>query len=585
MSPELNWIMSTSRWRRRVRNMGLAALMLCNLAPLTVARAEVSVLVLDGTGYGHGVGLSQWGAEYMARTGKTATQILDTFYPGAGLGSGTGQIRVAVHKPPASTTTISFPEGGEVRSDLSGDQAPGFPVQVGPGGRIRITFDGSYRVEPLLDARSTGDVTPYQQDPCPLLGLCTPDPPPRASPTTSTTAPSPSTTQPPSSSAPSGDPNGPGDTAPPGSDGSTRASGSVWAVPTGRGVTTVDERGRSYRGVIQALGERALRLVNVLDVEDYLRGMAEVPGTWPAAAVQAQTIAARTYALRAMQVGGELCDDARCQVYVGRTGESAGEDAAVAATAQRVLNYKGSLAVAVYSADAGGVSATTLEGFGTPDGVYPYLTTVRYDTDNPLPWHVEVALHDVGTRLSYPGTVTGVRVARSGPSGRALDLLLEGTAGDRPVDGRTFSRSLGLRSTRFALRVASSEVAPPPPPLTEESEVQALPDDAAALARHPNLFERAEVDFLARRATQLPLPRSSAPDLQVARRIALLLALMAIGGLAGASVPLAFVGALRPLRSHHVRGAAGAPGAGGGGGCHSAPAPPPRPAPPRGGAP
>jgi len=545
VSPESNGIMTTSRWRRRARILGLAAVMLCTLAPPTAARASVPVLVLDGTGYGHGVGLSQWGAEYLARTGKTAAQILRTFYPGAGLGSGTGQIRVAVHKPPTSTTTLSFPDGGEVRSSLSGDQVAGFPVRVGPGGRVRITFDGSYRVDALVGARSNGDVTPFQQDPCPIAGVCPPaTPPTTVTPTTSTTAPSPtSTTQPPRTGSPSGQPNSPGSAAPPG-DGSARASGAVWAVPAGSGVTTVDERGRSYRGVIQATGDQALRLVNVLDVEDYLRGMAEVPGSWPAAAVQAQTIAARTYALRAMQVGGELCDDARCQVYVGRTSESPGEDAAVAATAKSVLTYKRSLAVAVYSADAGGVSATTMEGFGTPDGVYPYLTTVHYDTDNPLPWHVEVALNDIGTRLGYPGTVTGVRVAESGPSGRALDLVVEGTAGDRAVDGRTFARSLGLRSTRFTLRVASSDVAPPPPPPAEKSDVQALPDDAAALARRPNQIERADQELFASRSSRAPAPPASLPDLSVTRRLGLLLALMAIGALAGAGVPLALAGVL-----------------------------------------
>lgn len=544
MSPESNWTMFTSRWRTRARILGLAVVMLCTLAPMATASAGVPVLVLDGTGYGHGVGLSQWGSEYLARTGKTAAQILGTFYPGAGVGSGGGQVRVAVHKPPTSTTTISFPQGGEVRSSLSGDQAPGFPVRVGPDGRIRITFDGSYRVEALVGARSALRATPYQQDPCPLPSLCTPTEPPMVTSTTSTTAPASTTTQPPPP-GPSGDgASAPGGTAPAPSGGEARATGSVWAVPANSGVTTVDDRGRSYRGVIQATGDHALRLVNVLDVEDYLRGMAEVPGTWPAAAVQAQAIAARTYALRAMQVGGELCDDARCQVYVGRAGESPGEDAAVAATAKRVLTYKGSLAVAVYSADAGGVSATTLEGFGTPDGVYPYLTTVHYDTDNPLPWHLELALDDVGARLSYPGTITGARVATSGPSGRALDLVLEGTAGDRPVDGRTFARSLGLRSTRFTLRVASSDVAPPPPPPAEGSEVQALPDEAATLAQRSNRMERDEADLLTRRPARLPVPTPAAPDAETARRIVLLLALMAVAGLAGAGVPLTLAGAL-----------------------------------------
>src|SRR3546814_3003192 len=105
-----------------------------------------------------------------------------------------------------------------------------------------------------------------------------------------------------------------------------------------------------------------------------------------------------------MSGGGEICDDARCQVYSGAGAESPGQDAAVAATARQVLAFGGALAASVYSADAGGVSATTEEGFGTPDGVYPYLTTVHYETDNPRPWHREVALADVGARFRYPGS-------------------------------------------------------------------------------------------------------------------------------------------------------------------------------------
>lgn len=460
------------RWTTKVLVTTLVATALLTLVPAAPAAASVPVLVLDGTGYGHGVGLSQWGAQYLARTGASTEHVLGTFYPGASLGEASGPIRVAVHRPPASTTTLTFPQGGEVRSPLEGDQAPGFPLHVGPGGRVRITFDGSYRVDGLVAGQAAGSAaTPYQ-DEC-LYGLLCPTT--TAPPPTTTTTTAPPGTAPPSTA-------GPPPAAPPPAAAASAAP--VWAVPAAGGVTTVDERGRAYRGVIEATGDGGLRLVNLVDVEDYLRGMAEVPGSWPPAAVQAQTIAARTYALRAMQASGELCDDARCQVYVGHTAESPGQDAAVAATTRRVLAFRGALAAAVYSADAGGVSATTLEGFGTPDGVYPYLTTVRYDTDNPLPWSLKVGLGDLAARLGYPGTITGVRIGEAGPSGRALTMILEGSAGEVAVDGRTFARSLGLRSTRFAAAIGTADGAPPPPPAAEEA-LQVLPDETAAAARAP----------------------------------------------------------------------------------------------------
>jgi stage II sporulation protein D len=498
-------------------------------APAHPAHASVPVLVLDGTGYGHGVGLSQWGAAYLARTGRSTEQILGTFYPGASLGQATGPVRVAVHRPATSTTTLTFPQGGEVRSPLDGDQAPGFPLRLGPGGRVRITFDGAYRLDVLVAGQSTAPATVYDDDPClvPLLCPTTQPPPP---PTTTTTAPS--TTAPPESPAP-GAPGGAGSVP-----GGTASAGTVWAVPAQGGATTVDDRGRSYRGVLEATGGGALRLVNQIGVEDYLRGMDEVPGTWPAAAVQAQTIAARTYALRAMAASGELCDDARCQVYVGRTAESPGEDAAVSATAQTVLAYNGALAAAVYSADAGGVSATPFEGFGTPDGVYPYLRSVRYDTDNPLPWHLEVGLGDLGARLGYPGTVTAVRVTDAGPSGRALTVTLDGSAGAVGVDGRTFARSLGLRSTRFTAVASSADAAPPPPPPAEEG-IQLLPAETAAPARTP--VRPAAGAMIDRRVPSLPTAPVAArppPGLDPRRHLVELLAGVAVAGVVGAQVPL-----------------------------------------------
>jgi SpoIID/LytB domain protein len=320
----------------------------------------------------------------------------------------------------------------------------------------------------------------------------------------------------------------------------------VWAVPSPGGSTTVDDRGRSYRGVLEATGAGALRLVNLVGIEDYLRGMAEVPGTWPAAAVQAQTIAARTYGLRAMGASGELCDDARCQVYVGRTAESPGQDAAVASTAGQVIAYAGALAAAVYSADAGGVSATTLEGFGTPDGVYPYLTTVRYDTDNPLPWHLTVGLADLGARLGYPGTVTAARVAEAGPSGRALTMVLAGSAGDVTVDGRTFARALGLRSTRFTATAGSAADAPAPPPPAGEA-LQLLPEETATPAARPRVDrELPRVEPTAPRRTPRPVPVALPAGVDPRRHPMTLAAAIVLVGVAGLHLRLARVRAWRP---------------------------------------
>jgi stage II sporulation protein D len=261
-------------------------------------------------------------------------------------------------------------------------------------------------------------------------------------------------------------------------------------VPNGAGPTGVVERGRSYRGVIEATaGAGPLRLINQLDVETYLKGMGEVPSSWPAAAIGAQSIVARTYALRAMSFSGEICDYDLCQVYIGAGRETASQNAAVDATRGQVVTFGGQLASSVYSADAGGVSANTFEGFGTPEASYPYLTTVHYETDNPLPWHTDIALADVARRFAYPGSVTNVTISKSGPSGRALEVTIDGTSGPVIVDGRKFASRLGLRSTLFTPVIGTANAAPPPP--ADIGGIQALPEDTAAIMEAATLGETA----------------------------------------------------------------------------------------------
>jgi SpoIID/LytB domain protein len=496
----------------------LAALL---AAPATVhAQTGTPVVVLDGKGFGHGVGLAQWGAKYMADAGARHEDILATFYPGTELSTAGGTVRVAVYTSSDNRSTLQFPNGGEVRSSPGGDQAPGFPVQVAPGGAVVVSYDGQYHVSPVVTAQSASRPVQYTAAEGDLCGV--PLTPPCPTPTTAppgggggngggggdgggggcvllcppTTPPpdtAPPSTQPPGTTTPppSSDPGAP----PPSGGGSATAGAPVWAVPNG--VTGVAERGRHYRGLIEATASSGpLRLVNQLDVETYLKGMGEVPSTWPLEAIAAQAVVARTYALRAMSYSGELCDYDLCQVYIGADREAQGQSDAVDATAGQVVTYNGELASTVYSADAGGVTATTLEGFGSPDGVYPYLQVVHYDTPDPLPWRSEIALSDVASRFSYPGTLRDVRIAQAGPSGRALQVTLDGDAGPRAVDGRSFASRLSLRSTLFAPTITTDDNVPPPPPIGGDA-VQAFPEDAKAIqqaalagdsaARGPNI--------------------------------------------------------------------------------------------------
>src|SRR5438270_3359013 len=147
-------LMRTVRRGVFVLFLSLAAL----AAALPTARAQtgVPVVVLDGKGFGHGVGLAQWGAKYLADAGAHHEDILAKFYPGTTLTTdlGSGTIRVAVYTSSDNQTTFTFPDGGEIRSSPSGDQSNGFPLQIGPGGAVRVTYDGAYHVTPIVTAQA-----------------------------------------------------------------------------------------------------------------------------------------------------------------------------------------------------------------------------------------------------------------------------------------------------------------------------------------------------------------------------------------------------------------------------------------------
>jgi SpoIID/LytB domain protein len=118
-------------------------------------------------------------------------------------------------------------------------------------------------------------------------------------------------------------------------------------------------------------------LVNQVPVETYLRGVVpyEIGSQAPQTAVEAQTILARTYALRNLRRfkadGYELCATTQCQVYEGLAGATPVSDQAIASTTGQVLTYGNELIDALYSSTTGGVTAAFEDIWeGTPR---PYL--------------------------------------------------------------------------------------------------------------------------------------------------------------------------------------------------------------------
>ena len=137
------------------RCLGAFAAVVASLAGLTAAPALAEpgpVLVIEGKGFGHGVGMAQDGAYAMASGGASAAAILSHFYPGTAIARRTATVRVGVHESPGPVV-VMLAAGGEVRDAPSGAQSPGFPVTVSPGGSVTLAFEGGkYKATPVSGA-------------------------------------------------------------------------------------------------------------------------------------------------------------------------------------------------------------------------------------------------------------------------------------------------------------------------------------------------------------------------------------------------------------------------------------------------
>ncbi len=143
-----------------------------------------------------------------------------------------------------------------------------------------------------------------------------------------------------------------------------------------------DRSDHLYAGRLQLLPNAygTYTLVNDVPLETYLRGVVpnEIEASAPDAALEAQAIIARTYALRNLRRFAvddyELCATTDCQVYLGLTGTTANTDRAITTTRGQVLTYQNQLVDAVYSSTTGGVTAAFSDVWNGAER--PYLQPV-----------------------------------------------------------------------------------------------------------------------------------------------------------------------------------------------------------------
>jgi stage II sporulation protein D len=341
--------------------------------PTTVG---AGALLFTGHGWGHAVGMSQWGAYGYARHGWAFDAILAHYYPGTTLGPApVSKLRVLLAEN-AKTVAVSSDAPWTLRDT---------------NGTVQRMEPGKLVLGPALKVRLPASAEPTQLS-------------------------QPVTFQP--------------------------------------GKAPLQVAGKPYRGTVQVSAAKGkLQAVNIVALEGYLKGVvpSEMPSNWSVEALEAQAVAARSYALsnRSLTAAFDVYSDVRSQVYRGIAGESTAASAAVDATKGQVVLYAGKVADTLFFSSSGGRTAAASEVFkGT--AFPPYLVSVTDPYDTASPYHdwgpTPVDINAAGKKLGLKGRVADLEL-ELWPSGRVRTATATGPDASVTVSGSSLRSLLGLRSS------------------------------------------------------------------------------------------------------------------------------------------
>jgi SpoIID/LytB domain protein len=380
-------------------------------APLTVQ--------ISGYGLGHGRGMGQWGAfGYASEYGWGYKQILSHYYVGTTLGAlASPEPDVTVHllELDGHNTIASALAGGELVATWAG----GAPIdavafEVARSGGTQDVLSGPGCSGPWQPVGTTTAAVTIVSDQAGASGQAGTSPPAAAA----------------------------------------LGASQLQACIPGIGA-------RTYQGALVARPGGGTD--NVLRLEDYVDGVvpAESPVRWAdlggEAALEAQAVAARSYAVAFVASAGTICDTVACQLYTGlpdQYGPTA--DTEVAATAGQVLYCEagtscgpaGTVALAEYSASTGGY---------TSGGAFPAVPDIGDAVAaNPVhAWTVNVAVSTLESAFPSVGTFQSIDVTRRNGlgqiGGRVEELTVIGGSGSVTLTGDQFAADLGLRSNWFEI--------------------------------------------------------------------------------------------------------------------------------------
>ena len=217
-----------------------------------------------------------------------------------------------------------------------------------------------------------------------------------------------------------------------------------------RGVWFKDRR---YAGEIRvSLNENKLQIINYLKLEKYLKSVvgSEMPKEFPLAALQAQAIAARTYALKLLGKKKlfDIHSTQASQVYLGLESETPKTTKAVRSTNSLALFYENKLINAVFHSSSGGRTENSGQVWKYQ---LPYLRSViDYDQKSTkYRWVNKFTAAELNKIFPDLGGLNSIQITKKSDTNRALSIRLYGPNGTKNISGKSLRKKLELFSTKI----------------------------------------------------------------------------------------------------------------------------------------
>jgi SpoIID/LytB domain protein len=392
---------------------------------------------VQGAGYGHGVGMSQIGARAKALAGETATAIISYYYKDVSIEplDDTKILRVNIGHllTSAKMATATQDATMQIFSGDIGDAQDVAPLAVVPvKSSLNFTILGSTVLPSIVTGKKTVSI--------PRNRIFT-----------------------------------------------VRWSGTRY-LPGVDGVISLSHTNTTKRyryGQMQFRAVKAATLGYRIEVtnsvrlsDEYLWGISEVPSSWPEAALQAQAIASRTYAMSKAGIYRTACD---CDLYGEISDQSflgyAKEiekgwgqfwKAAVTNTAGLTITQAGKPITAYFSSSTGGLTETAVNAWGTEKSFTQSVADLSSldPVINPrfFKWDRTITQGSVAAAFLLPDVVT-LEIVMKNATGTVATIKATSSAGiQKSLRGDTFRSRTKIPSAYFDLVGMQNAVEPTPSP-------------------------------------------------------------------------------------------------------------------------